>query len=215
MKKKLLSGFLCLCMVASVLSATASAANSPFTDVDANAYYAAPVAWAVEEGITTGKTATEFRPDEVCTRAQIITFLWRAAGSPESKITTKLFKDITEEDYCYEAAMWACEKSILTVIGQKFDPNTPCTRADAVSYIWRYAGCPHGYSIRGFYDVSRKSVAAYPIRWAVGYGVTNGVTAYLFEPESTCTRGQIVTYLYRYFVEPIPAEERTNIVYVE
>ena len=213
MKKRLLSMFLCLCMFASLFSVTAQAAA--FTDVDASAYYATPVAWAVEEGITTGKTATEFKPNEVCTRAQIITFLWRAAGSPESRITTKLFKDITEEDYCYEAAMWACEMSILTVIGQKFDPNAPCTRADAVSYIWRYAGCPFGYSIRNFYDVSRKSVAAYPIRWAVGYGVTNGVTPYLFEPDSICTRGQIVTYLYRYFVEPIPAEERGNIVYVE
>ena len=84
-----------------------------------------------------------------------------------------------------------------------------------MSYIWRYAGCPYAYSVRRFYDVSRRSMEAPAIAWAVGYGVTNGVTDHLFEPGTVCTRGQIVTFLHRYFVEPIPAEERAGLVPIE
>jgi len=199
MKKKILSVSLLLCMVVS-LSTTAMAAG--FTDVKSDAYYAKPVAWAVEKGVTAGTgDGTTFSPSNTCTRAQILTFLWRAAGSPKTDLfLMNPYLDISEDAYYYEAALWAKECGMVQ--GSEFKPNIPCTRAAAVEYIWRYARCPEAAAV-SFKDVSAGTDSAKAISWAVGYGVTNGVTATTFEPGKTCTRGQIVTFLHRYFVEPL------------
>jgi len=207
MKKKLFSVLLCLCTVVSILSTSALAAG--FTDVKSDAYYAKPVDWAVEKGVTTGTgDGTTFSPNNTCTRAQILTFLWRAAGSPESVVfLMNPYLDISEDAYYYEAALWA--KQCGMVQGSYFEPNTPCTRAAAVEYIWRYERCPSATAV-SFKDVTAGTDAAKAISWAVNYGVTNGVTATTFEPGKTCTRGQIVTFLYRYFVEPLEFKESTT-----
>lgn len=200
MKKKLFSVLLCLCTVVSILSTTVLAAN--FTDVKSDAYYAKPVDWAVTQGITTGKTATTFAPNETCTRAQIITFLWRAAGSPDTGFSGSYYFDVASDAYYAKATTWATEYGIVDIEGVYFEPNTPCTRAAAVEYIWRYAKCP-GAAAVSFSDVKAGSTTANAVSWAVGYGVTNGKTATTFAPNETCTRGQIVTFLHRYFVEPL------------
>jgi len=199
MKKRILSVLLLLCMTVS-LSTTAMAAS--FTDVKSGAYYAKPVDWAVAQSITAGKTATTFAPNETCTRAQIITFLWRAAGAPESGFTGSYYFDVAEDAYYAKATTWATEYGIVDIEGVYFKPNTPCTRAAAVEYIWRYAKSPKAAAV-SFTDVKSGTTTANAISWAVGYGVTNGKTATTFAPNETCTRGQIVTFLHRYFVEPL------------
>ncbi len=197
--KKLISTVLCLAVMLSLLSVGVSATS--FSDVKSGKYYVEPVAWAVEQNVTTGYGDGTFRPDNTCTRAQIITFLWRAAGEPKTDMfLMNPYTDITEDAYYYEAALWA--KSYGMVQGMEFKPNTPCTRAAAVEYIWRSARCPEADPV-SFNDVSGNSDTAKAIYWAVRYGVTNGKNATTFDQKSTCTRGQIVTFLHRYFVEPL------------
>ena len=145
MKKRVISAIskcLAICLIVLTLPVSALATSTTFTDVSATAYYKEPVAWAVEKGITNGTSATTFSPDNTCTRAQILTFLWRAAGSPESKNHAGKFADVKETDYFYKAAHWAAETDIIVLKGNRFDPHTPCTRAATVEYIWRYAGAP-------------------------------------------------------------------------
>ena len=165
---------------------------SGFADVPADAYYADPVAWAVEEGITTGTSANKFSPDATCTRAQIITFLWRAAGSPEPKNLSG-FSDVDAEQYYAKAVAWAKENEMAD--GDTFAPNDPCTRLMAVEFMWKYVGSPDA-AAADFEDVSSGAV-----NWAVEQGVTNGTSATTFAPDTTCTRAQIVTFLYRGFAE--------------
>ena len=165
---------------------------SGFADVPADAYYADPVAWAVEEGITTGTSANKFSPDATCTRAQIITFLWRAAGSPEPKNLSG-FSDVDAEQYYAKAVAWAKENDMAD--GDTFAPNDPCTRLMAVEFMWKYVGSPDA-AAADFEDVSSGAV-----NWAVEQGVTNGTSATTFAPDTTCTRAQIVTFLYRGFAE--------------
>lgn len=167
-----------------------------FTDVAASAYYAAPVAWAVEKGITTGTTETTFSPNNTCTTAQILTFLWRANGSPEPTSKTNAFTDIKESDYYYKAALWAKEKGIVS--GTTFNGNTPCTRAATVTYLWKLAGSPSA-ALTSFNDVPSTAKYSQAVAWAVKQGITSGTTATTFSPDQTCTRGQIVTFLYRAF----------------
>lgn len=170
------------------------AAATGFTDVAATAYYAAPVAWAVEQGITSGKTATTFVPGETCSQAQIITFLWRSQGQPEPKGTVEL-RGFDGTEYYYKAAQWATEQDM---VGGEFNPDAPCTRAMAVSYMWKQAGSPSAVA-SSFTDVSASADYAQAVAWAVAKGVTSGTTATSFSPEQSCTRGQIVTFLYRAF----------------
>lgn len=205
MKKKILSIFMCLCMFASLLSMTALAATQ-FTDVNDGDYFAAPVEWAVAQGITNGTSATTFSPNDTCTRAQILTFLWRAAGSPEPQSRVSLFIDVDDSQYYAKAANWALEKDILVDNNINFEPNTPCTRLSTVEYMWRYAGGPDAAAV-AFSDVSGNDASAKAVYWAVGYGVTNGTSATTFSPNDTCTRGQIATFLHRYFVEPLKTEQ--------
>ncbi len=200
MKKRILSIVLCLCTLLSLLAVPAAAAYG-FTDVAESDYFAKPVAWAVSEGITNGTSATTFSPNQTCTRAQILTFLWRAAGSPESVVfLANPYVDISEDAYYYQAALWAKEKGMVE--GMYFRPDTPCTRAATVEYFWKYDGWKSAENVP-FTDVSSGTQLAEAVSWAVRYGVTNGTGATTFSPNATCTRGQIVTFLHRYFVEPL------------
>ena len=163
-----------------------------FADVSADAYYAAPVEWAVEQSITSGTGDTTFSPDDTCTKAQIITFLWRAAGSPEPQ-NASAFSDVASDAYYAKAAAWAAENGMAE--GSTFEPEAPCTRLMAVEFIWKHAGSP-GAAQAGFTDVSSDAV-----NWALEQGVTSGTSDTTFSPDDTCTRGQIVTFLYRAFAE--------------
>ena len=180
---------------------TPTAPGKPaFTDVAANAYYAEPVKWAVEKNITSGTSKTLFSPNQTCTTAQIIAFLWRSKGSPEPVSKSNPFTDVKESDYYYKAALWAKENNILP---QPFNPafngSAPCTRGMAVLYIWKADGAYAAENHSNFTDVADTTLYAPAVDWAVQNGVTSGTSATTFSPESTCTRGQIVTFLYRAF----------------
>lgn len=164
-----------------------SAAPS-FTDIAADAYYTQPVAWAVAQGITSGTTSTTFSPNSACTRAQIITFLWRAAGSPEPEAPCA-FTDVKTDAYYAQAVAWAAEKGMVS--GSTFSPDAPCTRLMAVEFMWKQAGSPSAA------DASFSDVSSDAVNWAVETGVTGGTTATTFSPDTTCTRAQIVTFLWR------------------
>ena len=165
-----------------------------FLDVAADSWYAAPVQWAVEKGITSGTSATTFSPDNTCTRAQILTFLWRAVGSPKMSGSNP-FSDVKQSDYYYDAALWANSKGMVT--GTTFTPDTPCTRSATVVYLWQNAGKPSASYSGNFVDVNSTSAYAQAVAWAVNNGVTSGTSATTFSPDTTCTRGQIVTFLQR------------------
>lgn len=169
-------------------------AANPFTDVAETAYYYEAVLWAVENNITTGKTETTFVPGETCTTAHILTFLWRANGSPEPTITENPFTDVKETDYFYKAALWAAEKELVS--GNVFTPSAPCTRGQTMLYLYLLAGSPDA-ELSTFSDVPTDSVYSKAISWAVTQGITTGKTETTFAPDEICTRGHIVTFLYR------------------
>lgn len=167
-----------------------------FNDVADDAYYAAPVKWAVENGITTGTSSTAFSPDMTCTRAQILTFIWRAAGSPTASAVNP-FSDVTADDYYYNAAIWAYENSMVT--DSTFDADTPCTRSSTVTYLWKFNGSPVLGIPSLFEDVSDDAEYADAVSWALIEEVTSGISDTEFAPDMICNRGQIVTFLYRAF----------------
>lgn len=167
-----------------------------FNDVADDAYYAAPVKWAVENGITTGTSSTAFSPDMTCTRAQILTFIWRAAGSPTASAVNP-FSDVTADDYYYNAAIWAYENNMVT--GSTFDADTPCTRSSTVTYLWKFNGSPVLGIPSLFKDVSDDAEYADAVSWALIEEVTSGISDTEFAPDMICNRGQIVTFLYRAF----------------
>lgn len=164
-----------------------------FTDVKTGDYFAEPVKWAVEKGITSGTSKTTFSPNSECSVAQILTFLWRANGSPKPSGSNP-FSDVKSGDYYAEAAVWAYEKGMVS--GSTFGGNTPCTRSMAVTYMWKAAGSPSAKAA-SFTDVSDGAEYASAVAWAVEQGVTAGTSATTFSPDNVCTRGQIVTFLYR------------------
>ncbi|WP_051643130.1 S-layer homology domain-containing protein [Agathobaculum desmolans] len=166
--------------------------KTAFTDVKADMYYAEPVAWAVKQGITDGTSDTTFSPDKTCTRGQIITFLWRAAGSPEPK-NAVLLGDVNPDMYYAKAVAWAAENGMAE--GSAFHADNPCTREMAVDFMWKHAGKP-GAAAANFADISSAAV-----NWAVEAGVTQGTSDTEFSPALTCTRGQIVTFLHRSFAK--------------
>ncbi|MBD5162718.1 MAG: S-layer homology domain-containing protein [Oscillibacter sp.] len=173
---------------------TAASGAAAFTDVAADAYYAAPVTWALENGITTGATPTTFSPGQNCTNAQILTFLWRAYGEPEPVIANP-FTNSIQEAYA-KAAVWAYEKGMVS--GTAFDADRPCTRAMAVTYMWQAAGSPAAPAA-SFTDVPAGSSYAPAVAWAVEEGITRGTNpeGTMFSPDEICNRGQIVTFLHR------------------
>ena len=172
---------------------------SPFGDVSTDAYYYEAVKWAQKKGITGGIGNDLFGPNQPCIRAQIATFLWRAAGSPEPKNMSS-FSDVPTDSYYAKAVAWAVENGITTGTGDgKFSPNAPCTRAQSVTFLYRASGSPAVSDSAVFGDVAANAFYADAVAWAVANGVTNGTTSSTFSPDNGCTRAQIVTFLYRAF----------------
>ena len=165
-----------------------------FTDVFVSDYYADPVRWAIEKEITTGTTETTFSPSSTCTNAQILTFLWRAYGCPEAAIENP-FSNLTGDEYYYEAALWAYEKGMVSA--PVFDADASCTRSATVRYLWQAAGKPEPSSLSSFADVPADADYATAVSWAVEQDITNGTSDTAFSPDQICSRGQIVTFLYR------------------
>ena len=174
-----------------------------FVDVKPTDYFYNPVKWAVGKNITKGTSAVTFSPDKTCTRAEIVTFLWRDAGSPMPTISRHPFTDVSYSmgaDF-YNAILWASQNGIAAGTSTTtFAPNKTCTRAEIVTFLWRYAKKPVGYGSNSFTDVNKNDHAPYydAILWAVSKGITNGSTTTTFAPNGTCTRAQAVTFLYRY-----------------
>ena len=176
--------------------------NNPFTDVPAGSYYEDAVIWAVGKGITTGTSATTFSPDGICTRAQAVTFLWRAAGSPAPTSTAMPFTDVPAGSYYYSAVLWAIENGITKGTSDTtFSPDADCTRAQIVTFLYRYEQS-QGKGFTGewmfqlpFTDVPEWCYEA--VAWCYMEKVTDGTTATTFSPDTNCTRAQIVTFLYR------------------
>lgn len=174
----------------------------PFRDVDKDAYYAAAVEWAVAEQITNGMTADTFAPEAACTRGQIVTFLWRAAGKPMPDGMDNPFVDIKQDDYYYVAVLWATELGITTGTSETtFSPADGCTRGQVVTFLWRYAAASASDGDNPFTDVLPTAYYAPAVLWAVQNEITNGTTPTTFSPDQTCTRAQIVTFLYRALAE--------------
>ena len=173
---------------------------NPFDDVFSSDWYCTPVLWAVNKGITMGTTETTFGPEDFCTRAQVVTFLWRAAGSPEPTKTNNPFTDVKESDYFYKPVLWAVENGITVgTSATTFGSEETCTRAQVATFLWRTAGKPAGSGENPFTDVPGAEYYAEPVVWAVANGITQGDgSATTFNPAGKCTRAQIVTFLYRF-----------------
>ena len=174
-----------------------------FTDVQEDAFYEDPVIWAVEKGITNGISATEFGAGNICNRAQVVTFLWRAAGQPEPTSMENPFTDVASGSFYEKAVLWAVEKGVTNgTSATTFGPNDPCNRAAVVTFLWRAAGQPEpANTVHGFADVAKASFYEKAVLWAVENGVTNGISATEFGPTTSCNRAQVVTFLYRAFAE--------------
>ena len=169
-----------------------------FVDVATGSYYEDAVDWAVENGITTGVSANRFDPNGVCTRAQAVTFLWRAAGSPAPRSRTMPFTDVPVGSYYYDAVLWAVENGITKGTSDTtFSPNMTCTRAQIVTFLWRSEKSPAAGSRNPFADVKSTAYYAGAVLWAVKEDITKGTTSTTFSPDADCTRAQIVTFLWR------------------
>ena len=172
-------------------------AASIFVDVPADAYYAKAVEWAVKKGITNGKANGLFGSNDPCTRGQIVTFLWRAAGSPAPKGTAAVPADVVPGSYCYDAVAWALENGVTNGLADgTFGVNSTCTRGQSVTFLYRAMGTAPT-TVNGFTDVAAGDFYAEAVAWAVENGVTSGTSASAFSPNAGCTRTQIVTFLYR------------------
>lgn len=173
-------------------------AQNPFVDVKEGAYYYDAVLWAVEQKITSGTSATTFSPDASCTRAQMVTFLWRAAGSPKVENGKNPFTDVQADAYYYDAVLWAVEKGVTSgTSATTFSPDATVTRGQTVTFLYRNAGSPEVSGTMPFTDVEADAYYAKAVQWAVQQKITTGTSETTFSPMSDCTRGQIVTFLYR------------------
>ena len=169
-----------------------------FVDVATGSYYEDAVDWAVENGITKGTDDTHFSPDGICTRAQAVTFLWRAAGSPEPETRAMPFTDVPVGSYYYDAVLWAVENGITKGTSDTtFSPNMTCTRAQIVAFLWRSEKSPAAGTANPFADVKSTAYYAGAVLWAVKENITKGTTSTTFSPNADCTRAQIVTFLWR------------------
>ena len=154
--------------------------------------------WAVAEGITSGTSPTTFSPNNGCTRAQMVTFLWRAAGSPEPESDYGPFRDVPKDAYYRKAVLWAAGEGITSGTSPTtFSPNATVTRAQTVTFLWRWDGEPEADQRSGFRDVPAGQYYSEAVSWAVEAGITNGTGTTTFSPGQTCTRAQIVTFLWR------------------
>ena len=169
-----------------------------FVDVATGSYYEDAVDWAVGNGITQGTDATHFSPDGICTRAQAVTFLWRAAGSPKLKTRTMPFTDVPAGSYYYDAVLWAVENGIAKGTSDTtFSPDATCTRAQIVAFLWRSEKSPAAGTVNPFADVNSTAYYAGAVLWALREDITKGTTSTTFSPDADCTRSQIVTFLWR------------------
>ena len=176
---------------------TAQTADSIFADVPADAYYYEAVKWAADKGITGGIGDSLFAPNQSCTRAQIVTFLWRAAGSPEPSALSD-FTDVPSDKYYARAVAWAVENGVTNgMTDTTFGPDETCTRAHGVTFLSRAAKANTASGNSNFADVDANAYYASAVKWAVDNGITNGISSSLFGPDSSCTRAQIVTFIYR------------------
>lgn len=172
--------------------------GTSFTDVPTGAYYEEAVGWAVEKGITKGTSDSTFTPDGVCTRAQAVTFLWRAAGSPAAKAGSLPFADVKAGSYYDDAVRWAVENGVTVgTSATTFSPNATCSRAQIVTFLWRAQKSPAAGSANPFDDVAGSAYYADAVQWAVQKNITKGTGATAFSPDANCIRAQIVTFLYR------------------
>ena len=171
----------------------------PFTDVSTDDYYYDAVAWAVENTITAGTSKTTFGPGESCTRAQVMVFLWRANGSPSATIRNNPFKDVAEDSYYYDAVRWAVSKGITSgTSSDTFSPDDTCTRAQVVTFLWRAKNTPDiGTDKLAFTDVPEDAYYHDPGCWAVNNVITAGTSKTTFSPDDTCTRAQVMVFLWR------------------
>lgn len=173
-------------------------AQNPFVDVKEGAYYYDAVLWAVEQKITSGTSATTFSPEASCTRAQMVTFLWRAAGSPKVENGKNPFADVKADAYYYDAVLWAVEKGVTSgTSATTFSPDATVTRGQTVTFLYRNAGSPEVSGTMPFTDVEADAYYAKAVQWAMQQKITTGTSETTFSPMSDCTRGQIVTFLYR------------------
>lgn len=183
--------------VCSVCGTKGAEAAPEFDDVKSGAFYFDAVQWAVENGITNGTGKNTFSPNDVCSRYQIVMFLWRAAGQPEAKAAVS-FADVKPGDIFYEAVQWAVERGITKgTSSTSFSPYAPCTRGQIVTFLYRSAGSPKVSGACNFSDVSSCSFCHDAVIWASSEGITNGTSAGRFSPNEGCTRAQVVTFLYR------------------
>ena len=174
------------------------AGNCPFTDVKVGDYYYDAVLWAVDKGITTGVSATRFDPNGSCTRAQAVTFLWRAMGSPAPTGASMSFTDVAADSYYYNAVLWAVENGVTTGTSETtFSPDAPCDRGQIVTFLHRAMKSPAASAQSTFSDVAADAYYAQAVAWAVENGVTTGTGDNAFSPAASCSRSQIVTFLYR------------------
>ena len=179
-------------------SFTPAKSENPFTDVPSGAYYEDAVIWAVNNGITGGTSATTFAPDGFCTRAQAVTFLWRAAGSPTPKSAAMPFTDVPAGSYYYDAVLWAIESGITKGTSDTtFSPNANCSRGQIVTFLWRSQKSPDAAAANPFTDVAANAYYTSAVLWAVEKSITGGTSATTFSPSANCTRAQIVTFIYR------------------
>lgn len=184
----------CIAVVIIPDSGNTAPVETGFTDVKSSDYFADAVQWAVERNITSGTNKTTFSPNATCSKAQILTFLWHANGSPKPTAANP-FTDIQTGDYFYKAALWAAEKGLVS--GSTFSANTDCTRAMTMEYMWKAAGSPAPVGKADFDDVPANADYVQAVAWAVEKNITSGTGDGNFSPAATCTRGQIVTFLYR------------------
>ena len=184
------------------MKASGNPQTGVFVDVPEGSYYEEAVNWAVEKGITTGTDATHFSPDGICTRAQAVTFLWRAAGSPAAKSAVMPFADVKVGSYYYDAVLWAVENGITKGTSETmFSPDATCSRAQIVTFLWRSQKSPAAGTANPFTDVKASAYYADAVLWAVKEDVTKGTTNTTFSPDANCTRAQIVTFIWRALAE--------------
>ena len=187
-----------VCTVCAYKQTEAIPATGGFVDVVEDSYYEDAVIWAAGEGITNGTDATHFSPDAFCTRAQAVTFLWRAAGRPAPKSTTTPFTDVPVGSYYYDAVLWASENGItLGTSATTFSPDMACSRAHIVTFLWRAEHTPRSDSDNPFTDVDLTAYYAEAVLWAAAESITKGTSDTTFSPDDGCTRAQIVTFIWR------------------
>ena len=171
-----------------------------FTDVKSGDYFYQPVVWAVENDITSGTSTTTFSPSQACTRAQAMTFLWKAAGKPEPTSVSNPFRDVMPDAYYYKAVLWAVENGITSGTSTTtFSPEQSCTRGQIMTFLYKAAGSPSVSGSNPFRDVKNSDYFYNPVLWAVKNNITSGTSATTFSPNQSCTRAQIVTFLYKHY----------------